>query len=73
MLSKDSAANGSSGGVTLAGATVNGNDFAFVVADGIEDFLQSIRGVGIVDDDREGLPFINDIHATFDVFKGVDA
>lgn len=63
MLGEDGASNGPGGGIAATGTAMNGNDFAFVGGDGVEDFFESIGGVSIVNNDSEGLTFIHDIHA----------
>ena len=73
IFGKDAAANLASGRVAATGTAMNGNDFAFVGGDGVEDFFESIGGVSIVNNDSEGLTFIHDIHAALNTAQGFDA
>ena len=72
MLSENGAADGPSGRVAPAGTAVDGDDFALMGFNGIEDFFESIRGVSVVDNNGEGLACIDNIHAALDASEGFD-
>ena len=66
MLSEDGATNLARRRVATTGATVNGDDFALVIFDGIKNFFESIGGMSVIYDDGERLTFVDEIHTTFD-------
>ena len=73
MLGENLAADGASGRIAATGATMNRDDAALMIFDGIENFLEGVGGMGVVYDDGERLALVDDVHATLDGSERFDA
>ena len=73
VLGEDGAADGASRRVTAAGASVDRDDAPLDFAEAVKNFLESVGSMSVVNNDGEGLTFVNEVHAAFDTGEGSDA
>lgn len=72
VLTEDFSAQEASGFVAATGATVDGDDFALMVLDGLEDLFESVGCVGVINDNFKMLTLVNAIHTTFNRIESGD-
>lgn len=73
VFAEDFAAEGAGRFVAATSTTMERNNAALVIFDGFEDFLESVGGMSVVDNNFKILALVYAVHATFNGGEGGNA